>query len=202
MLNRADENPKAEPLSQSDKIAIAVKWIGFLLLLEWAIIHIFAGVVSLATSYQNNIAAYLIGINQAAPPGDIQATAEVTYWSPLAQAVFIQHAWNLLFVGVWAAVLAILNVTRPLNRMAFVFVLYPNLADWAFFLGVDAAGYAPGYSSAQTFIVSAAAMCIQYQVKRVHGDAVSAAENIAAYAAAGALFVAAIILAIYHAATA
>lgn len=191
-------DPKVEPapLTTVDKI---VKWVGVILMLEWAIIHMFAGIISMSFAYPNDIASYVIGINAHAPAAEKERTLAVDDWSFLVQRVLIQHAWNLLFVGTWALVLTFVVAARPIPRSTVLLSLFPWFFDMGFLIAIEIPKYANELSSAQTFLLAVAIACFNYILKQRFGE-LPAWEYFGAYGLAAMLFLFGVCLAIVHAA--
>jgi len=156
-------------------------WIAFICYIEWALIHIFAGLSVAIDSGDDDVLSTLQSICSEAPK-DVQNQAEnVTLWSPMVARIFLQHGLNLFFVGVWALIIPFwytYSFNTPLFRYAFYIALWPFCADWGYFIGIDTVEYGGAYAEAQTYIISIALLLTGICVKKIFPDNIKKPEQI------------------------
>ena len=142
-------------------------WIGFLCLLEWGLIHIFAGAATVYNAYKPDIHALLTGICSGAPEDVQQEALSITTWNAMNIRILIQHGLNLAFVGVWATALAIVLLvkTDPIPETLFWMCLWPWCADIAYFYAIDTVNYGVLFTESQTVIISVGVWCVGNLVK-------------------------------------
>jgi len=155
--------------------------VGFLCLLEWGLIHIFAGGITVYLAYQPDIPALLAGICSGAPAPIVEEASTIATWNAMNVRILIQHGLNLLFVGVWSTVLAFVLMFAPtIPSSLFVMCLWPWCADIAYFWAIDTVNYGVLLTEAQTIVISIGTLCVGLLVKEQYKD-LSALHSFAIY---------------------
>jgi len=130
-------------------------------MLEWGLIHIFAGGITVYNAFQPNIPALLSGICSGAPQAIQDQATTVTDWNAMNVRILIQHGLNLFFVGVWALGIAVVMVTETtVPKSLFLACIWPWCADIAYWYAIDTVHYGEPMTEAQTIIVSIGTWCI------------------------------------------
>ena len=147
-------------------------WTAFICLLEWGLIHIFAGGITVYYAYKLDVPALLSGICSGAPKAIKEEATTITAWNAMNMRILIQHGLVLFFVGVWSTYLAIalLKDASALHRSFFLMCLWPWFADIAYFYAIDTVNYALLLTESQTVIVSIGTWCVGRLVKEQYGD--------------------------------
>jgi hypothetical protein len=130
--------------------------IACILMAEWGIIHILAGVITIPTSLKQDLAGYYSGIFNGLPSRDPAANESLktaVFWKYTNRALF-QHGINLFWIGAWSCVFAGVNYWPEINRMAWALYLPIYLFDWGYFLAVDTMELGGPMGEAQTYINS------------------------------------------------
>lgn len=157
-------------------------YVGFLCLLEWGLIHIFAGGVTVYNAYKPDIPALLSGICSGAPKVIQDEASSISTWNAMNVRILIQHGLNLFFVGVWATILAFVLLFSPqIPKSLFIMCLWPWFADIAYFWAIDTVNYGVALTESQTIIVSIGTWCVGLLVKAEYKDTIGAWYSFAIY---------------------
>lgn len=170
--------------------ALFARIVGFLTLLEWGMVHILAGVLTVGPALDDDLATYFGNIYPGLTPKQMKIYAK-TQWPAFANRVLLQHGINLGWVGVWALMCCFFFV-KP-TRTLWILCLAPFLFDVGYFIGID---LAPGQrlgelaGEVQTFVVSTGLFCAAYTVGEIYP--VSDLERAVAMLTPAALYAAAL----------
>ena len=162
----------------------ALVWIAFVCYLEWGLIHILAGAMTISGALKYDLASVLSAICAVAPEPVHEHAKSVEKWNLMNVRIVMQHGLNLLFVGLQCTALAFavaFDFERS-GRYAWYLALWPWLADVAYFYAIDLVEYGPLFAEAQTYIISTALILTSFAMKDEFGDDVSAAEQVIATA--------------------
>ena len=85
-----------------------------------------------------------------------------TKYPRFSERVYIQHGWNLFYVGIWS--LACIYPLVAGNRYAWWFGLHQYFFDWGYFMDIDWVFRGGAMGQAQTFIVSGGLICAALSV--------------------------------------
>jgi len=158
-------------------------WIACVCFIEWALIHIVAGIGVIGPAEDNDVLSVTDAICSEAPD-DVKEQAEsVQVWSPMVSRILVQHGFNLLFVGFYALIIPFwysLSTFYDPNifRYAFYLSLWPYLADWGYFIGIDTVGYGGAFAEAQTYIISIGLLLTAITVRKEFSQRVGKIEFI------------------------
>ena len=98
-----------------------VRIITCILMVEWGLIHIMAGCITIPTGLKNDLASYFGGLYgglSGVDPAAAEDLKSAKFWKYTNRALF-QHGINLLWIGVWSCVFAGVNYWPEINRMAW-----------------------------------------------------------------------------------
>lgn len=107
----------------------AVLWI------IWGLVHILAGMLTIKGVLSNNMSTALIGIADGTDPAAIKMN-----YSAAATAVFGQHGFNLLWIGLITFISAFF-VWKGNKNGIFLAAICGGLADLGYFLFLDLGGF-------------------------------------------------------------
>jgi len=128
--------------------------IACVLMVEWGLIHILAGVMTIPPSLKKNFASYfgaIYGALATTDPAAAETLKTAEFWKYTDRALF-QHGLNLLWIGVWSCVFAGVNYWPEINRMAWALFVPIWLFDWGYFLAIDTLELGGLMGEAQTYI--------------------------------------------------
>ena len=153
---------------------MGLEWVAFACYLEWGIVHIFAGGISLYFLIAGDLGSYVTGICGGAKALH-EDCKKCTTWNPLNTRILLQHALNLGSVGLYSVALAIWAVT-DLNRYSYYLGLWPFFMDIGYFVAIDTVHYGEPPGEMQTVIISVAQISMSFAVKKdypiVAGEAI------------------------------
>jgi hypothetical protein len=104
----------------------ALRVIACVLMQEWGIIHILAGVLTIVPALKNDPAAYFSNILGALSTKDPKAAEDLktaVFWKYTTSTALYQHGINLLWIGVWSCAFGVINFFPEINRMAWALFL-------------------------------------------------------------------------------
>jgi len=136
----------------------AVRIIACILMVEWGLIHIMAGCITIPTGLKNDLASYFGGLYgglSGVDPAAAEDLKSAKFWKYTNRALF-QHGINLLWIGVWSCVFAGVNYWPEINRMAWALYCPIYLFDWGYFLAIDTKELGGLMGEVQTYINGAA----------------------------------------------
>ena len=116
----------------------------------WGLVHVLAGVMTIAQGAPNSIA----GIADAVDPAVFHAT-----YHAATDALINQHGFNLLWIGLTTAVAAVF-VWRQSLRAALVAGFVGGLADIGYFVFMDLGGFVHFVPGTVMTLVSASAILL------------------------------------------
>ena len=95
--------------------------IACVLMAEWGLIHILAGVVTISPALKHDVTQYLSNIYGGLAKTDPEAadSLKTVQWWKYTDRVLFQHGINLLWIGVWSCVFGVVNYWPEINRMAW-----------------------------------------------------------------------------------
>ena len=149
------------------------KVVGFIAFLEWGLIHLAAGTITVTPALQDNVNQYYINVYSEFP-GSPALVREYTNakFPKYSNRVLLQHGLNLFWAGAWSIMLCYFMV-HP-TRAVWLLGLVPYLFDVGYFIAIDlneGAILGGKMGEAQTFIVSTGLFCaawiamVEYGVK-------------------------------------
>lgn len=121
----------------------------------WGLVHMFAGVVTIARPAPDSIA----GIADAVDPAVFNAT-----YHAATDAVINQHGWNLLWIGLTTLVAAVFIWRQKSLLAAFIAGLVGGLADVGYFIFMDLGGFVHFFPGTVMTIFSASAILLSFWV--------------------------------------
>ena len=101
----------------------------------WGILHAVSGVIMLNASFNQGGTAVLALVGTAVPAGDLPQNL-----TGIANGLLGQHSWNLLWLGIFAIVVAVLNWKNSRTGYWFNLVVVSG-TDIGFIFGVLVPGY-------------------------------------------------------------
>jgi len=119
----------------------------------WGLVHMFAGVMTIARPAPDSIA----GIADAVDPAVFSAT-----YHAAADAVINQHGWNLLWIGLTTLVAAVFIWRRYSMLAAFLAGLVGGLADVGYFIFMDLGGFVHFFPGTVMTIFSGSAILLSF----------------------------------------
>jgi hypothetical protein len=141
--------------------------IAFVCFLEWGLIHMVAGYITVMPALQNDVSTYLIGLYSGIDQEAADAIRS-TVWPKYTNRVLLQHGINLAWAGVWSVSLCYVVLFPP--RTAWLLCLPPYFLDIGYFIAIDLVNLGETLSEAQTFIVSIGLFCMAMIVKNKYDD--------------------------------
>lgn len=136
--------------------------------LEWGIIHIIAGTITIFPALEDDVSTYLINLYGGLDEAGIKTMKEAKF-PRYTNRVLLQHGINLGWAGLWSCALVYGVLMKEPPRNLFLFGLVPYLLDWGYFIGLDLVKLGNGVGEAQTFIISTALACTALLVNEKHG---------------------------------
>ena len=120
----------------------------------WGLVHMFAGVMTIARPAPESVA----GIADAVDPAVFQAA-----YHAATDAVINQHGFNLLWIGL-TTLLAAVFIWRKSLLAAFIAGLVGGLADVGYFIFMDLGGFVHFFPGTVMTIFSASAILLSLWV--------------------------------------
>mgnify|MGYP001602870573 CR=1 FL=1 len=120
----------------------------------WGLVHMFAGVMTIAQPAPESVA----GIADAVDPAAFQAA-----YHAATDAVINQHGFNLLWIGLTTLIAAVF-IWRKSLLAAFIAGLVGGLADVGYFIFMDLGGFVHFFPGTVMTIFSASAILLSLWV--------------------------------------
>lgn len=130
----------------------AVLWI------IWGLVHILAGVMTMAGIISNDISSSVAGIADAIDPESLQ-----TDYPKAAGAIIGQHGFNLLWIGILTFISAFF-IWKGNKKAIFLAAICGGLADLGYFLFMDLGGFVNFIPGTVMTIVSSLAIITTFYV--------------------------------------
>ena len=158
----------------------ATEVIGCLCMIEWGLIHIGAGVMTLSPSLTGDLAKYFDRVMMQLKESPkfkrfeaMQAAGSATEdteagWPFLCNRILLQHSLNLGFVGVQAIIAAFAILDTHAWRHCYLVAFPAFWFDIGYFVAIDIPELGGLFAQAQTYIVSVGMIMAALSTKKYH----------------------------------
>lgn len=124
--------------------------------LIWAIVHIFAGAITMYFITSGDIPSSVSGIADAVDPASVQMD-----YPAAAGAIIGQHGFNLFWIGIVTFVCAF-YIWKQNKNAIFLAAITGGLADLGYFLFMDLGGFVNFVPGTVMTLVSSAAIILSF----------------------------------------
>lgn len=129
-------------------------WVAWVCFLEWGVIHILAGVITIRPSLQDDVSSVCTGLMSGLPAGAKAAMNDQRQkkWPAYTSRITLQHGINLGWIGLWSISMCYFVHYPP--RMLWLIGLPVYLFDWGYFIAIDTVHVGGCFGEVQTYVCS------------------------------------------------